>query len=122
MAKILIVEDDLDLVETYTDLLELNHHRVTSVTRANEAISVMTRFRPDVVLLDLNLADYSGTIVVTMIRKVAFLRNTRIVVVTGHPEMILNTASSKQVDLILNKPISNDRLLETVSHFAVQES
>jgi len=117
MAKILIIEDDEDLVETYTDLLELNDHRVTSVTRANEAFSALTRFRPDIVLLDLNLAGYSGTVIVGMIRKVDLLKNTRIVVVTGHADMLMQSSAWKQVDLILNKPVSNAQLLTTVTQF-----
>ncbi len=117
MARILIVEDDIDLVETYTDLLELNHHRVTSVTRANEAFGALTRFRPDIVLLDLNLSGYSGTVIVSIIRKAELFKNTRIIVVTGHVEMLTQSSAWKQVDLVLNKPVSNEQLLLTVSQF-----
>jgi DNA-binding response OmpR family regulator len=53
MEKILIVEDDADLVETYTDLLETHHHLVTSAPKALDAIKIVTRFKPNIVLLDL---------------------------------------------------------------------
>jgi CheY-like chemotaxis protein len=117
MRKILIVEDDIDLVETYTDLLEMHQHTVTSVTKATDAISVVTRLKPDIVLLDLNLAGYSGTVVINLIRRFQPLRETKIVVITGHPELLENNCDPEDVDLVLSKPVSNEQLLATVSRF-----
>ena len=118
MQKILIVEDDVDLVETYTDLLEANHYLVIAAAKAQEAIAMVTHLKPNVVLLDLNLAGYSGTIVINMIRHFKPLKDTKIVVVTGHPEMLRHSHDASRVDLILSKPVSNDQLLETVQRFA----
>jgi DNA-binding response OmpR family regulator len=68
MQKILIVEDDVDLVKTYTDLLEAHHYSVTSAAKSQDAILLVGRLRPYVILLDLNLAGYSGTVVINMVR------------------------------------------------------
>lgn len=122
MEKILIVEDDADLVETYTDLLQMHDYSVVAVDKANDAITLVTRIKPRVVLLDLNLAGHSGTVVINMIRGFAPLKDTKIVVITGHPEMIKDRRDSSRVDLILSKPISNQQLLETVRQFAVHSS
>jgi CheY-like chemotaxis protein len=118
MERVLIIEDDIDLVETYTDLLENHDYEVASVSKAMDAITVVSRFRPDVVLLDLNLAGYSGTVVINLIRGYPSLKNTKIVVVTGHPEMLNGARDSSRVDLILNKPVTNDQLLATVRQFS----
>lgn len=118
MQKILIVEDDADLVETYTDFLEAHNYTVASVARANEAIGQVISFRPRVVLLDLNLAGYSGTVVINIVRRYQFLSETKIVVVTGHPEMLAGNANASRVDYILSKPVSNEQLLQTISQLA----
>jgi CheY-like chemotaxis protein len=117
MGKILIVEDDADLVETYTDLLKLHGHSVISVDKAVDAIQLVTRSKPNLVFLDLNLAGHSGVIVINMIRSYQPLKDTKIVVITGHPEMIKDRRDSSRVDLILSKPISNEQLIETVRQF-----
>ncbi len=122
MAKILIVEDDADLVETYTDLLEVHDHSVKSVARANDAIALVTNFKPNIVLLDLNLAGYSGAIVINIIRGYSVLKDTKIVVITGHPEMLKGNPNATLVDLVLSKPISNEELLSTVETFIVPAS
>ncbi len=114
MGRILIVEDDADLVDTYTDLLEMHHHSVASVNKAIDAIQLVTRFKPAIVLLDLNLAGYSGTIVINTIRSYPPLVDTKIVVITGYPEMLKDRRDSTRVDLILSKPISNEQLIGTV--------
>jgi two-component system, chemotaxis family, response regulator PixG len=119
MEKILIVEDDADLVETYTDLLETHHHLVTSAPKALDAIKIVTRFKPNIVLLDLNLAGHSGIVVIDLIRGYEPLKNTKIVVITGHPELLNNGRGASRVDLILSKPVSNEQLLETIRNISL---
>jgi two-component system phosphoglycerate transport system response regulator PgtA len=120
MKQILIVEDDADLVETYTDLLEMHQYSVLSTPKSIDAIGLIMRRKPSVVLLDLNLAGYSGTVVINMVRGYKPLKDTKIIVITGHPEM-LNRYDASRVDLVLNKPISNEKLLETIKQFTTAE-
>jgi CheY-like chemotaxis protein len=118
MAKILIVEDDQDVVETYTDLLETKGHTIQSVMRASEAILVVSRYRPDVIILDLNLPGDSGTSVVSFVRGYPTVANTKIIVASGHPEMLKRSGYvAYGVDAILPKPVSNQTLLETIDAF-----
>lgn len=118
MPNVLIVEDDADLVETYTDLLEMHDCAVTSTPRANDAITLISRVRPNIVLLDLNLAGYSGAVVINLIRGYPLLKDTKIVVITGHPEMLQGTRDAARVDLILSKPVSNDQLIDVIRQFS----
>ncbi len=118
MTNILIVEDDRDLVETYTDLLEAKQFTIMSVTRAADAIQLITRYKPEIIILDLNLPGESGTIVISFVRSYPPIANTRIIVATGHPEIIQRTRYlSSQIDAILTKPISNEILLEMINDF-----
>jgi DNA-binding response OmpR family regulator len=115
VAKILIVEDDLDLVETYTDLLEAQNHTVTSVLKASEAIRMLTNQKLDVVILDLNLPGDSGVIVINFIRSYKPISALRIIVASGHSDMLNQMKYvSSRVDAILSKPISNQELLALI--------
>ncbi len=116
MAKILIVEDDIDLVETYTDLLEAQGHTIVSVPRASEAIQSVVRCRPSVIILDLNLPGEPGGLVINFVRGYKPLSNTKIIVATGHPEMMHGTNFIvSNVDAVLTKPVLNDQLLKLVN-------
>ena len=118
MRKILIVEDDLDLVETYTDLLEAKQFQVMSVLRAADAIRRITRDKPDIIILDLNLPGDCGVVVITFVRNYPAIAKTKIIVATGHPDIMQRAGFvSRQVDAILTKPVSNNALLEMIDNF-----
>ncbi len=113
--KILIVEDDVDLVETYTDLLEAQGYVVISVLRAADAIQVTTRQKPHLIILDLNLPGDSGGLVLNFVRRYPPIAKTKIIVATGQPDMInSNLYVADKADAILTKPITNQTLLDTI--------
>lgn len=120
MAKILIVEDDADLVETYTDLLETRGHSVHWASRISEANNYLASVQPEIVTLDLNLPGNSGSDTSAFIQTARALTHCKIIVISGHAEMMFGQDWMGEVDLILTKPVDNyqfvtmvDRLLST---------
>ena len=59
-AKILIVDDERDLVDAYVRLLERAGHRCVGAFDAREAIELIDSDPPDLVLTDLSLPDSNG--------------------------------------------------------------
>ena len=59
MAKILIVEDNPDLLEILKDLLTIEHEVVTA-RRGEEAVDQARATTPDVIIMDLQLPSMSG--------------------------------------------------------------
>jgi CheY-like chemotaxis protein len=59
MAKILIVEDNLDLLAILRELLG-SEHEVVTATRGEDAIERAKEFRPELVILDLQLPSMDG--------------------------------------------------------------
>lgn len=58
--KILIADDNLDGVATLAALLEAYGHDVRGVQRSADVLGVERDFRPNVVILDLQMPDISG--------------------------------------------------------------
>ena len=54
MYKILIADDEEDVVSLLRDYLELNHYETISAYNGVEAIE-KTRLNPDLILLDINM-------------------------------------------------------------------
>ncbi|MEO8606435.1 MAG: response regulator [Chloroflexota bacterium] len=120
MAKILIVEDDADLVETYTDLLEMRGHSVHWASRITEANDFLVEVQPEIITLDLNLPGTSGAATLNFVQTAKALSQCKIIVISGHTEMMSGQDWMADVDLILTKPVDNyqfvtmvDRLLST---------
>ena len=117
-STILIVEDDSDLIETYTDLLEAGGYQVTSASSVVETLNLIKHFTPDLVILDLSLPDAFGFNIIDSIRSVDRLMNTIVIVVTGHAEM---TSVTDQADIVLTKPVSNHQLLTIIKRYLAQK-
>lgn len=59
MAKILVVDDNSDLLSILRDLLE-QEHEVHTARRGEEAVDQARAVRPDVIIMDLQLPSMSG--------------------------------------------------------------
>jgi DNA-binding response OmpR family regulator len=60
MAQILLVEPDRLLARTYHDILSRNGHTVRICATAQGGVYCADEFRPDVVILELQLVAHSG--------------------------------------------------------------
>ena len=60
MVKILLVDDEPIFLQELTRYLERQGHRVANATQGAEALSLASRFHPDVVVLDMVLPDVDG--------------------------------------------------------------
>jgi len=95
MARILIVEDNSDLLTILTELLG-TEHEVRTARRGEEAIARAREFRPDLVILDLQLPAMDGIEAGRWIKRETAPRQVPILALTalagaGDPEAILNS-------------------------------
>ena len=60
MAKILVIEDDPDIATILKDQLELDGYQVETASTAKVGLQKVSSFRPDLIILDLNLPDADG--------------------------------------------------------------
>jgi CheY-like chemotaxis protein len=124
MVQILIVEDDVDLCETYLDLFQAEGHTVLTVHTGTDAIDTLIRrrFLPDVVILDLQLPGDSGIVVLGLIRRLPRLRLTKVIIASGQIEAGQWAVKQLGADLFLGKPIALDVLKRTIDDCATTRS
>lgn len=58
--KILVIDDDLDFLESLHLMLIMKGHTVNSVTDGREAVTTYEEFESDIVLLDINMPGMDG--------------------------------------------------------------
>lgn len=66
--RVLVVDDDADLVRSSAQLLGLTGHDARAALTGRDALAEAARFRPEVVLLDLTLPDLEGAEVARRLR------------------------------------------------------
>jgi len=82
--RILVVDDNIDVVETTTMLLSLSGHQVRSAKDGLQALHVATEFRPDVVLLDIGLPLMDGYEVARRLRQTPQTAGALLIALTGY--------------------------------------
>jgi two-component system alkaline phosphatase synthesis response regulator PhoP len=85
-ARILVVEDELDLQDLLRYNLEREGYSVASATRGEEALKAIRQERPDMVLLDLMLPGMDGLEVCRSLRSDTAMKDLPIVMLTAKGE------------------------------------
>jgi two-component system phosphate regulon response regulator PhoB len=83
MARLVVIEDDLDLQRLMAAHLVGLGHEVSASSRGAEGLEIARVVRPDVVLLDLMLPDLGGMEVVKALRQDPTTRGVGILVVSA---------------------------------------
>jgi diguanylate cyclase (GGDEF)-like protein len=108
----MIIEDDRDTVALFRHVLDFAGYKTEIILRGEKAMERLKIAKPDIVLLDLNLPGVTGTTILNYIKEDPRLRDTPVVVITGHSELALGL--NAQTDLVLLKPVSVDQLTNLI--------
>jgi DNA-binding response OmpR family regulator len=115
MARVLLVEDD-DAYRIFCRVaLESTGHEVLEARDGTVAVERALRDRPDIIVLDLWLPGLTGSGVLRVLRANRRLDRVPVIVLSGVPEVKDREGLlSFGADEVLEKPITNERLLEEV--------
>lgn len=69
MSKVLIIDDDDEIRETLIDLIRARGHEVVGAGNGREALELMSRNRPDVVITDIIMPVKDGIQLIVESRK-----------------------------------------------------
>jgi DNA-binding response OmpR family regulator/anti-sigma regulatory factor (Ser/Thr protein kinase) len=117
-SKLLIVEDDPDLLHAYARLLASEEHEVLRATSGKEGLAIARAERPDLVLLDVMLPDMSGIEVCRQL-KAAPDHGIFVVMISGQQTSGDSQAEAVEAgaDGFLSKPIGGQALAAHVRAF-----
>jgi two-component system, chemotaxis family, chemotaxis protein CheY len=118
-GTILVVEDDVDIRECYQSLLEREGYRVTTAQNGQEALDVLSREHPSLILLDLMMPVMSGPEFLEAMRLDSNSFDIPVVIVSAYGELADATAG---VAGFLRKPVDLPALLGTVRRFCPAQS
>jgi DNA-binding response OmpR family regulator len=114
MLKVLIIDDDADLCETYRDVLQADGYDVYAVGTLTEGLALLTGMLPKVVILDLNIRGNKGEIALILARKNTRMTESKIIIVSGYPERAQKAAADWGADGWMGKPVSPAELRAAV--------
>lgn len=117
-SKVLLVDDDVELVDSLKEYLEKKGYAVLTALDGNAALEAAREGRPDLILLDLTLPSLGGHKVLKLLKADAQLNRIPVVVITARlVREDIDLAKSNGADAFLVKPVDPVALLNQVSAF-----
>lgn len=116
MSRILIVDDDPNIVEMMTEMLRLHGHDVAGATESLRAYDRAKEFRPDVILMDIMMPYLDGVDQMELLSLDADLARVPIIIITANPRAAQQRvkARHRSVAARLEKPFRTDELLAAI--------
>jgi putative two-component system response regulator len=110
-GKVLVVDDYEPNLRGLGQLLEHAHYTVLTATNGRDALEIVKRERPDLVLLDVVMPGISGLDVCAELKRNADTRLTPVVLISGEQERQTRLAGlDAGADDFLNKPVDSEEL------------
>lgn len=114
--KILVVDDEPDILTYFSMVLEDNGATVVQASDGEMAIELAIKERPDLMTLDINMPGKDGGWVFENLRKNPDIASTKVCIVTGRPELrrLIYDRPVPMPEGYLDKPVDEETLLFTV--------
>jgi DNA-binding response OmpR family regulator len=114
--EILIVDDELDVMVPVQYLMEQQGYRVIVAENGHDALDLIYKYKPDLVLLDIMLPGIDGYEVCEIVRLNPAYRATKIIFLTAKGrEVEIAKGLALGADAYITKPFSNAVLVATVN-------
>jgi len=111
--KILVVDDETE----YTSFLRgvLSSYEVREENLGSRVLQSAREFRPDLILLDINIPYVSGDLIASLIQQDERLKDIPIIFITG---LLTSDEAAEKLNgrhLVLSKPVKSEELLKCVA-------
>jgi DNA-binding response OmpR family regulator len=86
MTKIAIIEDDQAISQMYRFKFEAENYQVETAENGKLGLQLVESFKPDIILLDLMMPEMSGDQMLAEMRKTAWGKDIKVVILTNRGE------------------------------------
>ena len=116
ITKILVVDDDPDIVELLQYNLQKEGYQTQTATNGRAAIDIAQQFLPDIILLDVMMPVLDGIAACRQLRAIPKLKDTYILFLTARSEEFSEVAAFEAgADDFITKPIKPRALISRLS-------
>ncbi len=118
VSRILVVDDEELILRVLKDMLEPNGYKVTAVNNGAEAIEIVRKEKPDLILMDIMMPVTDGYTACSVLKSDENTRRIPLIMLTGLGfDMNKRLGEELKADGYLVKPVFLDELLKTVAKY-----
>lgn len=112
---VMIIEDEADAAELFSEMMRINGFRVIKMFSSAPAIPIIAQERPDVILLDVMMPDISGLEVLRYIRREPELASIPVIILSAKSMPgDIKTGLEAGASMYLTKPVGFQDLKQAV--------
>lgn len=113
MKKILVVDDNEDILFMLKSFLRLKGYEVMVSVTCKEALGIFYSFQPDLVLLDVNVGEEDGRVMCQQIKSQADYRHIPVILISANNEG-LKAYEDHGASAAVEKPFNLPQLLTLI--------
>jgi DNA-binding response OmpR family regulator len=113
MKKILLVDDDVDILEPISLLLEGRGYAVVPLSKGEKTYGKIDEVKPDLILLDILMSGSDGRTICRKLKDNTATHNIPVVMMSAHPSAKKDSEQCGADDFIA-KPFEADELVKVV--------
>ena len=115
MSKILVIDDDIDILSVMEILLTMKGFEVEVAARGDTTFPKIKTFKPDIILLDVLISGQDGRTICRKLKSNNETRHIPVIMFSAHPGAAASIAEYGADDFIA-KPFDVANLLIKVNH------
>jgi DNA-binding response OmpR family regulator len=121
MAKILVIDDDKELLEIVKLLLTMHDYAISTIFNAEETLEQINLFEPDLILLDIDLGKHDGRKICKQLKTNIIHKHIPVILVSANAQLEETYSECKACDFI-TKPFDIFHLMKKIEeHLTVSE-
>jgi two-component system sensor kinase len=115
-SKILIIDDELNIRETVTEVLSINNYGTKTAKNGQEALDILDNWTPDLIICDIMMPVMDGNVFQQIVHNDKLLSTIPFIFMTAKTgENLMRNCFHDGADDFLTKPFKINDLLKTVA-------
>ena len=115
MSKILVVDDDIDILSVMEILLSMKGFDVEVTSSGENALPKIESFKPDLILLDVLISGYDGRAICKQLKSHQATSHIPVIMFSAHPGAAA-TIKDYGADDFISKPFDVNNLMRKVNY------
>lgn len=111
--KVLIVDDDTDILEVLNLLFEFSGYQTKATPDASDTCKLVEEFQPNAIVMDVLLSGYDGREICRRLKAAQTTKDIPVVMISAHPDAARSTREAGADDFVA-KPFDINVLLEKI--------
>lgn len=119
--KVMIVDDEESNLDVLRIILEMAGHEVLPLMSAENLLSEILTYKPDLILLDILLRGFDGREICAQLKSMESTKTIPIIVMSAIGEQVLNTSFQYGANQVLSKPFDIGDVVKQIETIGIRD-